>query len=73
MPKSNRPGKNAISFHYSHTVKKTDGKLSVSYGSANALSTYNMKNIFLLTDVGRGGRGALPSWIFKFDIFVLHF
>jgi len=75
MPKSNRLGKDAISFHYSHMgfVEKTDCKLSASYGSANALSTYKMKNIFLLTGVGRWDRRALPSWIFKFDIFVLHF
>jgi len=54
-------------------VEKTDCKLSVSYDSAKALSTYKMKNIFLLTGVGRWDRRALPSWIFKFDIFVLHF
>jgi len=62
MPKSNRPGKNAISFQYSHMgfVEKTDCKLSVSYGSANALSTYKMKNIFLPMGVGRWDSRALP-------------
>jgi len=30
-------------------IEKTDCKLSVSTGSANALSTYKMKSIFLFT------------------------
>jgi len=73
MPKSNLLGKNSISFHFSHKgfVEKTNCKLSVSNGSANALS--KMKNIFLLMGVGRWDRRALPSWILKFDIFELHF
>jgi len=53
-----------IQFHFSHMgfVEKTDCKLFVSNGSANALTTYKMKNIFLLTGVGRWERGlAFPD------------
>ena len=59
MPKSNRLGKYSISFHFSHMdiAEKTDCKLSESNGSANALSTYKMKNIFLFMAVGRWDRG----------------
>jgi len=32
-----------------------------------------MKNIFLLVGMGRWDRGTLPSWILKFDLFLLHF
>jgi len=75
MTKNPRLGKNSISFHFSHIgfVEKTDCKLSVSNGSANCLRTYKMKNIFLLVGVGRWDRGTLPSWILKFDIFLLYF
>jgi len=47
IPKSNLPGKNSISFYFSYMgfVEKTDCKLSVSIGCANAFSTYEMKNI----------------------------
>jgi len=49
-------------------VKKTDCKLYISNGSANAISTYKMKNIFLLMGVGG------PCFVdFEFDIFLLHF
>jgi len=70
VPKSNRL-KKLILFHVSHMgfVKKTACKLSVSNGNANALSTYKMKNIFLLMGVGRWDKWASPCWILKFDIF----
>jgi len=48
------------------SVEKTDCKPSVSNGSANALSTYKMKNIFLLTGIGRWDSRALSFWVFEF-------
>jgi len=71
VPKSNRL-KKLILFHVSHMgfVKKTACKLSVSNGNANALSTYKMKNIFLLMGVGRWASGPRLAgfWNLTFSI-----
>jgi len=56
-------------------VEKTDCKLSVSDGSGNSLSTYKMKNIFLLMCVEEWDRGTLPLdfeiWYFSITFLAL--
>ena len=74
MQKNPRLGKNSISFYFIHTrfVEKTDCKLSVSNGSAHALTTYKLEtSSYSWASEGGTGGPCLPGfWKLTFFYYI---